>query len=137
MRTGGGVVRSTGPPLLAGVAVARLGLGGRALAGPVALDHPEREIASCLAAEPSATLGTGHRLVELWAADPEPAEPGDLVLFAPDRLRGQRADHRLFASSTRIERGFLLESIRSFDGGWTLWRVEGERPGHGLERVSP
>ena len=135
--------------LLTAVAVAQLGLAGRALVGPLALDRLEREVASYLADLSPTTLhtfsftpalealNTGHRLVELWSVDPEPPRPGDLVLFAPDRLRGQWADHRLFANWKRIESGVLLESIRSFDGGWTLWRVVGERPEHGLERVSP
>jgi hypothetical protein len=117
------------------VVILQLGLTARALRGPLAADRLEQEVAAAVAAEPPTRLfcfsftpalkarATPHQLVELWSENPPTVRPGDLVLFAPDRLRRQWSHHRLFRNWERIVADHRLVVLRAFSGGWTLWRV--------------
>lgn len=66
--------------------------------------------------------GVPQRVVELWNTSPAGAHPGDLVLFAPDRLAAQWSGHELMAHFAML-RPRLGPPIDDFGGGWFLYRV--------------
>lgn len=117
----------------------QLGLLAGASRALLSAQRQEVRIAERLRREPPVTLytfsftlalqnrGAPQRLVELWNNAPADARPGDLVLFAPDRLAAQWNGHPVMAHFAAL-RPRLGPPIEDFGGGWLLYRLGASEP---------
>lgn len=130
------------PPLAVALLVAlQLGLAARACRAMLAAHRLELEVAAVLRETPAPTLytfaltpalatrGVPQRLVDLWAAPPDDARPGDLVLFAPERFGTQWKDRRPMTGFESLAKRFDLVPLRQLGGGFTLFRLDSRAAG--------
>lgn len=143
-RLSAGLMSRFGSPAMPRTAVTvliavQLGLLAGASRALLSAQRQEVRIAERLRREPPVTLftfsftlalqnrGAPQRLVELWNTPPADARPGDLVLFAADRLAAQWNGHPLMAHFA-VLRPRLGPPIEDFGGGWLLYPVGGSEP---------
>ncbi|MBK8597234.1 MAG: hypothetical protein IPP07_05585 [Holophagales bacterium] len=120
----------------------QLGLAARACRAMFAANRLELEVVAALRETPAVKLytffltpalasrGVPQKLVELWAAPPDDARPGDLLLFAPGRFAAQWKGRRPMTGYETLAARFDLTPLRRLGGGFTLYRLA-PRPGGG------
>jgi hypothetical protein len=120
----------------------QLGLAARACRALFAAIRLELEVVAALRETPAVKLytffltpalasrGVPQKLVELWAAPPDDARPGDLLLFAPGRFAAQWKGRRPMTGYETLAARFDLTPLRRLGGGFTLYRLA-PRPGGG------
>ena len=113
----------------------QLALAARACCAMFAANRLELEVVAALRETPAlklytfaltpalATRGVPQRLVDLWAAPPDDARPGDLLLFAPERFAAQWKGRRPMTGYEELASRFELKPLRRLEGGFTLFRL--------------
>ena len=113
----------------------QLGLAARACRAMFAANRLELEAAAALRETPAlklytfsltpalSTRGVPQKLVDLWAAPPDDARPGDLLLFAPGRFAAQWKGRRPMTGYETLAARFELKPLRRIGAGFTLFRL--------------